>query len=154
MKACFLIAECSLSYAKRETKMKKLIYFAAAFAFAAAVSTTTTGCRIPPPTDDGDTVAASEFEPEDTTAAHRQNTKTKAPATVKDSAGIYYIGEGSTKELLQLVSYPSRRDTLVYGKTRHVRVKGSADFGSIVRVKFYLLHGTDSLVSAVEQVQP
>ena len=45
-----------------------------------------------------------------------------------------------------------RFDTLVYGKTRHVKVKGSADFNSVVRVKFYLLNGKDSLVSAVEQV--
>ena len=134
--------------------MKKLIYFAAAFVFAAAVSTTSTSCHIPPPTNDGDTVAASEFEPEDISAAHRRlQTKTVAQATVKDSVGMYYVGDGSTKSQLQLVSYPSRRDTLVYGKTRHVRVKGSADFGCVVRVKFYVLHGTDSLVSAVEQVK-
>lgn len=134
--------------------MKKLIYMAAAFAVAAAMSTTTIGCRIPPPTNDGDTVAASEFEPEDTTAAHRrQHANTVAQAAVKDSVGMYYVGTGSTKSQLQLVSYPSRRDTLVYGKTRHVRVKGSADFDCVVRVKFYVLHGTDSLVSAVEQVK-
>ena len=50
------------------------------------------------------------------------------------------------------MSYPSKRDTFVYGKTRHIKVKGSADFNNVVRVKFYLLNGKDSLVSTVEQV--
>lgn len=133
--------------------MKKLIHTAAAFACLAAIASTS-GCRIPPPTNDGDTVAASEFEPYDTATAHRAKTAAAARRTVApDSVGIYYIGDGSDKNYLQLVSYPSRRDTVVYGKTRHVRVKGSADFGCIVRVKFYVVHGTDSLVSAVEQVK-
>lgn len=134
--------------------MKKLIHTAAALACLAAIASTS-GCHIPPPNNDGDTVAASEFEPYDTAAAHRAKTAAHAAkAVVPDSVGIYYIGDGSNKNSLQLVSYPSRRDTIVYGKTRHVRVKGSADFGCIVRVKFYVMHGTDSLVSAVEQVKP
>ena len=40
----------------------------------------------------------------------------------------------------------------MYGKTRHVKVKGSADFNNVVRVRFYVLNGKDSLVSYVEQV--
>ena len=110
----------------------------------------TKGCRISPPCDDGDTVAACEFEPEDT-AAKAQPVRAVQTA-VTDSVGIYYIGDGSTCTHLQLVSYPSRRDTVVYGKTLHVRVKGSAAFGSVVRVQFYLLNGRDSLVRAVEEL--
>ena len=71
---------------------------------------------------------------------------------VVDSTDIFYVGTGSTKQFLQLVSYPSKRDTLVYGKTLHIKVKGSADFNNVVRVRFYLLNGKDSLVSAVEQI--
>lgn len=122
------------------------------FVAAAAVCSLTTGCRIPPPCNDGDTVAACEFEPEDTAAKAQALRAAKAKqAAVKDSVGLYYIGEGSTRTHLQLVSYPSRRDTVVYGKTLHVRVKGSADFGKVVRVQFYLLNGKDSLVSGVEE---
>jgi hypothetical protein len=123
-----------------------------AFVAAMTVCSLATGCRIPPPTDDGDTVAASEFEPEDTaTKAQAVRTAQAKQAAAQDSVGIYYIGDGSTHTHLQLVSYPSRRDTLVYGKTRHVRVKGSANFGSVVRVRFYIFNGKDSLVSGVEE---
>ena len=51
------------------------------------------------------------------------------------------------------MSYPSRRDTTVYRKTRHIRVKGSAEINNVVRVKYYLLNGKDSLVKEVEQVK-
>ena len=70
----------------------------------------------------------------------------------KDSVGIYYVGSGSTKNQIQLVSYPSHRDTLLYSKTQHVKVKGSADIDHVVRVDFYLLNGKDSLVKYVEEV--
>ena len=112
-------------------------------------------CRFAPSANDGDTVAASVFEPADTSVAVRGKIADSLAGKrirVADSVGIYYVGTGSTKQFLQLVSYPSRRDTLVYGKTRHVKVKGSADYNNVVRVKFYLLNGKDSLVSAVEQV--
>ncbi len=118
-----------------------------------AATFTTTGCRVPPPTDDGDTVAASVFEPEDTAvAAARRAARQKVQVAQKDSDGIYYIGSGSTRAMLQLVSYPSRRDTIFYSKTRHVKVKGSAAIGNVVRVGFYLFNGRDSLVNYVEQL--
>ena len=66
--------------------------------------------------------------------------------------GIYYIGSGSTKDIIQLVSYPSRRDTMIYSKTRHVKVKGNADINHVVRVDYYLLNSKDSLVKYVEEV--
>lgn len=133
--------------------MKKLILVLPAMLLAVALGMTTS-CHFAQQYHDGDTVAASVFEPEDTSAAavHKRDTVNKAQAVVVDSVGMYYVGTGSTKQFLQLVSYPSKRDTLVYGKTRHVKVKGSADFNNVVRVKFYLLNGKDSLVSAVEQV--
>lgn len=135
--------------------MKK-IFFMLPLILVAMIVGMLTGCRFAQSCKDGDTVAASEFEPADTSnAKHSVNDTLKKDSSFKavvDSVGIYYVGTGSTKQFLQLVSYPSRRDTLVYGKTRHVKVKGSADYNNIVRVKFYLLNGKDSLVSAVEQV--
>ncbi len=136
-----------------QIRMKRILYVLMVFVAIMGVGTLTNGYSILPPTEDGDTVAACEFEPEDTAAKAKavRAAQTKQIA-VTDSVGIYYIGDGSTRTHLQLVSYPSRRDTMVYGKTLHVRVKGSAAFGSIVRVQFYLLNGKDSLVRAVEEL--
>lgn len=133
--------------------MKKLLYFVAAIV-ATTTITTTTSCKFAPSQDNSDTVAASEFYPEDTTTLHAKKVAKNAAAAkaIVDSVGMYYIGSGSTKDRIQLVSYPSRRDTLEYGKTRHVKVKGSADIGHVVRVDFYLLNGKDSLVKYVEEV--
>ena len=134
--------------------MKKLLYFVAAIV-ATTIISTTTSCKFAPSQDNSDTVAASEFYPEDTTTLHAKKVAKNAAAAkaIVDSVGMYYIGSGSTKDRIQLVSYPSRRDTLEYGKTRHVKVKGSADIGHVVRVDFYLLNGKDSLVKYVEEVQ-
>ena len=133
--------------------MKKLLYVVATLV-ATTFITTTSSCRFAPDQNDGDTVAASEFEPVDTTAQHAQKVaqKDSLQKSIVDSVGIYYVGCGSTKDRLQLLSYPSRRDTLEYGKTRHVKVKGSADINHVVRVQFYLLNGKDSLVKYVEEV--
>ena len=133
--------------------MKKLLYVVATLV-ATTFITTTSSCRFAPDQNDGDTVAASEFEPVDTTAQYAQKVaqKDSLQKSIVDSVGIYYVGNGSTKDRLQLLSYPSRRDTLEYGKTRHVKVKGSADINHVVRVQFYLLNGKDSLVKYVEEV--
>lgn len=135
--------------------MKKLLYFVAAIV-ATTTITTATSCKFAPTHDDGDTVAASEFYPEDTATLHAKKVAKNAAEqkTIVDSVGMYYIGSGSNKDRLQLVSYPSRRDTMEYGKTRHVKVKGSADIDHVVRVQFYLLNGKDSLVKYVEEVTP
>lgn len=133
--------------------MKKLLYMVAGI-IATTFITTTTSCKFAPDQNDGDTVAASEFYPEDTAALHAKKTAKTAAAqkAIVDSVGMYYIGSGSTKEHIELVSYPSRRDTLIYGKTRHVKVKGCADIDHVVRIQFYLLNGKDSLVKYVEEV--
>lgn len=129
--------------------------FLPAFMLLVIVGGMLTSCRFATSYKDGDTIAASEFEPADTSlASSRLSTDTlkRVAQVVVDSTDIFYVGTGSTKQFLQLVSYPSKRDTLVYGKTLHIKVKGSADFNNVVRVRFYLLNGKDSLVSAVEQV--
>ena len=133
--------------------MKKLLYVVATLV-ATTFITTTSSCRFAPDQNDGDTVAASEFEPIDTSAQHAQKEaqKDSLQKSIVDSVGIYYVGSGSTKDRLQLLSYPSRRDTLEYDKTRHVKVKGSADINHVVRVQFYLLNGKDSLVKYVEEM--
>lgn len=132
--------------------MKKILYAVAAL-IATTFITTTTSCKFAPDQNDGDTVAASQFEPEDTTRhARKAAKKDSIMKTIVDSVGMYYVGSGSNKDRLQLLSYPSRRDTLEYGKTRHVKVKGNADINHVVRVQFYLLNGKDSLVKYVEEV--
>lgn len=110
-------------------------------------------CKMAPKDNPGDTVAASEFYPPDTAALARQAAKARKNAPVKDSTDIFVVGEGSTRRQLQLLSYPSRRDTLLFGKARHMRVSGSADYGHVVRVSFYVAHG-DTLVQRVEEVEP
>lgn len=134
--------------------MKKILYFAAALAATATITTTSTSCKFAPDQHDGDTVAASEFYPIDTSAAHaKKMAKIAAIKNGKDSIGIYYVGSNSTKDLIELVSYPSRRDTMMYSKTRHIKVKGNADINHVVRVDFYLHNGKDSLVKYVEEVE-
>lgn len=109
-------------------------------------------CKMAPKQDPGDTVAASVFAPVDTAALHRKKRAEKARlANAKDSIGIYYIGPGSTDKKIQLISYPSQRDTLLYSKARHMKRSGSTDIGHIVRVKFYVSRG-DSLVQGLEEV--
>ena len=127
------------------TAMKKLLLFA--YICAAAIGVTT-GCRFAHEDPLGDTVAASVFAPEDT-AAIKKKQKAKIAAIVKDSAGVFYIGSGSDRQTLQLVSYPSRRDTFCYGKTAHIKVEGSADTGRVVKVAFYVMASGDLLVSKV-----
>lgn len=134
--------------------MKKILCFVAALAATTFITTTSTSCKFAPDQHDGDTVAASEFYPIDTSAIHaKKMAKMAAVKAGKDSAGIYYIGSGSTKDIIQLVSYPSRRDTMIYSKTRHIKVKGNADINHVVRVDYYLLNGKDSLVKYVEEVE-
>ncbi len=135
--------------------MKQPLYLSVALVAATILSSITTGCKFAPSQDDGDTVAASVFYPEDTTTVHAKKARNGMTAgkAVVDSVGMYYIGSGSTKEQIQLVSYPSKRDTFVYSKTRHVKVKGCADINHVVRVDYYLLNGKDSLVKYVEEVE-
>ena len=134
--------------------MKKILCFGAPRAATTFITTTSTSCKFAPDQHDGDTVAASEFYPIDTSAIHaKKMAKMAAIKAGKDSVGIYYIGSGSTKDIIQLVSYPSRRDTMIYSKTRHIKVKGNADINHVVRVDYYLLNGKDSLVKYVEEVE-
>ncbi len=126
----------------------------AAFITAALFVHTATSCKFAPSQDDGDTVAASVFYPEEIAVRDtgRAAKDTVGTENTVDSAGMYYVGSGSTKELIQLVSYPSRRDTFIYSKTLHIKVKGCADINHVVRVDYYLLNGKDSLVKYVEEV--
>lgn len=134
------------------TDMRKILLFAFVMT---AVMMMNTGCKMAPKEHLGDTVAASVFYPADTSAVHaRRQAVQQAQASVKDSADLFIIGSESSRELLQLVSYPSRRDTMFYGKSRHLKVQGCADFGHLVRVTFFVLTGGDSIVSRVVEVKP
>lgn len=113
------------------------------------------GCKMAPNDHLGDTVASSVFYPADTSRAKAgMPSARQAAADVKDSAGLFLIGSASSRELLQLVSYPSRRDTMFYSKARHLKVQGCADFGHLVRVTFFVLSSGDSIVSQVVEFRP
>ena len=113
-----------------------------------------TSCRMATKPQLGDTVDAKVFEPEDTAAINKAaRAKAKALAAAKDSVDIYYIGTGSTATTVQLVSYPSRRDTALYAKGRHIKVDGNADFGHVVRARFWVSDRGDTLVTRIEEVK-
>lgn len=133
--------------------MKKLLLFIIAAALTMAFSTS---CKFSHEQPLGDTVSAKVFEPLDTSALNkarlaRTKTQKDSMAGITDSTDIFFVGSGSTKHLLQLVSYPSHRDTTVYGKTAHLKVVGSAEIGNAVRVRYYVMPSGDSLVSRIEQ---
>ncbi len=123
-----------------------------------AVLVLTTGvsqsCRMAPADNPGDTVSAALFEPPvPVEAAVADTAVLDSAAEVQDSADVYYVGDGSTKDRLQLVSYPSQRDTVVYAKGKHIKVSGKADFGHVVRVKLWVSEKGDTLVTRVEEIQ-
>ena len=110
-------------------------------------------CRMAPKDNPGDTVASSQFYPPDTAQLHRQRQADSAVvAQQPDSIDIFYVGEGSTRHELQLVSYPSRRDTIMHSKARHIRVEGKADFGTVVRIKLWTSQRGDTLVKEVKVI--
>lgn len=129
--------------------MKKLLIPAVAIFVLAVLPTS---CHMAPKDVPGDTVAASVFAPIDTAALNKKARAARKNAPTKDSADIFYIGEGSTARQLQLVSYPSRRDTIVYGKARHMKKHGNADFGHVVRIKLWVSNKGDTLVQSVEEI--
>ncbi len=113
-----------------------------------------TSCRMATKPQLGDTVDAKVFEPEDTAAINKAaRAKAKALAAAKDSVDIYYIGTGSIATTVQLVSYPSRRDTALYAKGRHIKVDGNADFGHVVRARFWVSNRGDTLVTRLEEIK-
>ena len=128
--------------------MRKILYLCMpVFAF----SLMTTSCRMAPKEELGDTVAAKVFEPIDTAALHRkQAAKMK---NIKDSADIFYVGPATDQKSLQLISYPSRRDTLTMGRTRHIKRSGSTDIGNIVRIALWT-KDKDTHVSRIDEYQP
>ena len=108
-------------------------------------------CRFAKEEQLGDTVAAQVFEP--VVVAKKKVVLRHSAATIAhDSVDIFYVGDGSTKHLLQLVSYPSRRDTLLLGKAVHLRVRGNADFGHVIRVGFFHLPTGDSIVKTIDEI--
>lgn len=110
-------------------------------------------CRMAPKDNPGDTVASAEFYPPDTTQINRHRRADSAVVALRpDSTDIFYVGEGSTRRELQLVSYPSRRDTVVRYKARHIRVEGRADVGSVVRIKLWASHRGDTVVKKVKVI--
>ena len=110
-------------------------------------------CRMAPKDNPGDTVASAEFYPPDTTQINRlHRADSTAMARRPDSINVFYVGEGSTRHELQLVSYPSRRDTIVRRKARRIRVEGRVDVGSIVRIKLWASHRGDTVVKEVKVI--
>ncbi len=134
--------------------MKKIIYAAMAIPMAALLSTAYS-CRMAPQDNPGDTVAAAVFEPREyEKSVATDTTTTDSVAEGPDSIDIFYVGDGSTADRLQLVSYPSQRDTAVYTKGQHIKVSGNADVGHAVRVRFWVTEKGDSLVTRAEEFLP
>ena len=128
--------------------MRKIVYLFIPFI---VLSLMTTSCRMAPKEELGDTVAAKVFEPIDTAALHRK--RAAEMKNIKDSADIFYVGPATDQKSLQLISYPSRHDTLTRGCTRHIKRLGSTDVGHIVRIELWT-KGKDKLVSKIEEYQP
>lgn len=135
-------------YPAHSYQMKKLLLFFPAFLFVLGFSTS---CKFAPSQDLGDTVAAEVFEPIDTAVLKQQQKEKMSKA--KDSVDIFIIGEGSTRDKLQLISYPSRRDTLLFGKKRPLKVMGNADYGRVVRIGFVRGKNRTKLVKQVEELK-
>ncbi len=131
--------------------MKKIFIFVISCIAAMTVSTS---CKMAPSDNPGDTVAASVFEPiEAGSHVAKSKNDTTNIKNSKDSTNIFFVGEGSTKHNLQLVSYPSKKDTATYYKGKHLNVTGNADFGHVVRIGFYRLPSGDSIVTSVTEVK-
>ncbi len=128
--------------------MRKLIF---AVIFLALIMTVSHSCRMAPKDNPGDTVDAKYFTPYEKPVVEQDSAALDSTAAVQDSTDLYYIGEGSTKDRLQLVSYPSHRDTVVYTKGKHIKVNGNADFGHVVRVKLWISENNDTLVRQVDE---
>lgn len=129
--------------------MRKIFLFVFMVVITAWVSTS---CRMAPSTDLGDTVEAKYFEPYDSTK-HKTTRQQAHPVPIQDSLDIYVIGPASTSDRVQLLSYPSRRDTMVYAKGRHIKVVGNADFYHVVRAKFWISEAGDTLVTRLEEIK-
>lgn len=129
--------------------MRKLLFVCLSLPLAGLSSTS---CRMAPSENPGDTVAAKYFEPLDT-AVRTSSQPEKASALAVDSPGIYVIGPASTATKIQLLSYPSLRDTLVYNKSKHIKVKGNADYGHLVRPLFKGSAKGDTLVYHLEEIK-
>ncbi|MGI6242159.1 MAG: hypothetical protein ACOYJK_01250 [Prevotella sp.] len=111
-----------------------------------------TSCRMAPSNNLGDTVEAKYFEPYDSTI-HDTAAAKKQLVIIQDSLDIYVIGPASTASQVQLLSYPSRRDSMVYTKGKHIKVIGNADFYHVVRAKFWISEAGDTLVTRLEEMK-
>lgn len=129
--------------------MRKLLFLFFAMPFAML---SPTSCRMAPSTNLGDTVEAKYFEPIDSTTRDTAHSK-KQNLSVRDSLDIYVIGPASTAATVQLLSYPSCRDTVVYKKERRIKVTGNADYDHIVRAKFRVSKAGDTLVTHLEEIK-
>ena len=112
---------------------------------------TTTGCRLAPKDDP---VAASEFTPVDTSSAAYKARHKKILAAGKDSTDIFYIGEGSNRRTLRLISYPSKKDTIEMKRKRHIDVYGRTDAGHIVKVIWEVTAQGDTVVTQLMELNP
>ena len=139
--------------------MKKLLFI---FACIVAPLCVSTSCRMAPSDQLGDTLAASVFEPEDTTKSLQADVvepdsaaleeAARALASIVDSTDMFVVGAETNRQQIQLLSYPSRRDTTLYGKGLHFKATGSTEPGTLVRVKFYALPSGTRIVTRTEQV--
>lgn len=142
-----------------QTDMRKLLLFAIVLVAASVCSVS---CRMAPNEQLGDTLAASVFEPEDTMKGREVvevesdsaalEEAARALASIVDSTDIFVVGAETNRQWIQLLSYPSRRDTTLFGKGQHFKATGSTEPGTVVRVKFFALPSGTRIVTRTEQV--
>lgn len=142
-----------------QTDMRKLLLFAIVLVTASVCSVS---CRMAPNEQLGDTLAASVFEPEDTMKGREVvevepdsaalEEAARALASIVDSTDIFVVGAETNRQWIQLLSYPSRRDTTLFGKGQHFKATGSTEPGTVVRVKFFALPSGTRIVTRTEQV--
>lgn len=142
-----------------QTDMRKLLLFAVVLVTASVCSVS---CRMAPNEQLGDTLAASVFEPEDTMKGREVvevepdsaalEEAARALASIVDSTDIFVVGAETNRQWIQLLSYPSRRDTTLFGKGQHFKATGSTEPGTVVRVKFFALPSGTRIVTRTEQV--
>ena len=142
-----------------QTDMRKLLLSAIVLVTASVCSVS---CRMAPNEQLGDTLAASVFEPEDTMKGREVvevepdsaalEEAARALASIVDSTDIFVVGAETNRQWIQLLSYPSRRDTTLFGKGQHFKATGSTEPGTMVRVKFFALPSGTRIVTRTEQV--
>ena len=102
--------------------MRKILFLLPPMVLALVVGMLTS-CRFAASYNDGDTIAASEFEPADTSLVSKRQVKdtlNHVAQNIVDSTDIFYVGTGSTRHFLQLALQAVSQQEQMLSFPRHV----------------------------------